>query len=97
MAKIGNKKRAQLTAEIDSLYEKKRTGLLQAVISFAAMAFVIWIKLMFQMQIEWLNSTPANLGLFVLTIVAAGVCGIGTRNWNRARKRIEYLESLLSR
>lgn len=95
MGRGGNKKKAIMN-QIAQLETKKRNGMMRAVVAFAGLAFLIWIKLMLQGQgVEWVSSTFANLALFILAIVAAGVAGMGTRAWQRARTEIARLEKKL--
>lgn len=92
MGRGGNKKKnAQI--RVANLQIKKRNGILVAVAAFVGLAVVIALKLMLQGNMEWLNSTFANMGMFILAIVCAGIAGWGTRTWNRARKEIAIIES----
>lgn len=92
MGRGGNKKKnAQI--RVANLQIKKRNGILVAVAAFVGLAVVIALKLMLQGSMEWLNSTFANMGMFILAIVCAGIAGWGTRTWNRARKEIAIIES----
>ena len=92
----GNNKKKAVMNQIAQLEDKKRNGMLRAVIAFAGLAFLIWIKLTLQGQgVEWANSTFANLALFILAIVAAGVAGMGTRAWQKARTEIAQLQKKL--
>lgn len=91
-----SKKKKVIQEQIYQLERQKRNGMLRAVVAFAALAFCIWIKLTLQGQgVEWANSTFANLVLFVLALVAAGVAGMGTRAWQKARAQIARLEKKL--
>ncbi len=95
MARTSKKKKV-IQEQIYELERKKRNGMLRAVIAFAALAFCIWIKLMLEGQgVEWASSMVANLALFVLALVAAGVAGLGTRAWQQARTQIARLEKML--
>lgn len=92
MGRGGNKKNAQI--RVANLQIKKRNGILVAVAAFIGLAVIIALKLMLQGQgFEWLNSTFANMGIFIVAIVCAGIAGWGTRTWNRARKEIAIIQS----
>lgn len=89
---LSKKKKSALIAEINKLQNTKRRGLLQSVIAFVGLALCIWVKLTFQAQgAAWAQSDFASMALFLLALVAAGFAGIGMRNWNRARMRINEI------
>lgn len=90
----GGNKRKNAQARIATLQAKKRYGLLVAAAAFIGLAACISIKIMLQSYgFEWANSTFANMGIFILAIVAAGVAGWGTRSWTKARNEIRVIES----
>lgn len=91
-----SKKQRRIQNEIAGLEIKKRNGMVQAILAFVALAVLISIKLNLVAQgFEWANSIVANGAIFILALVAAGVAGIGTRNWQRARRAIESLKNQL--
>lgn len=93
MARKSNKKRL-LQEQIAELEIRKRNGLMRAVAAFVGLAVIIAVKLSLEGQgVEWASSTFANLGLFVLAVVAAGVAGMGTRAWRKSRDQIQTLKN----
>lgn len=97
MASISKKQR-RLENEIAQLKIKKRNGLMRAAAAFVAMVVIIALKTSFTTAgYEWANTQIANMGIFILALVAAGVVGIGTRDWNRAKKAIEAREQQMSK
>lgn len=92
----GNNKKKAIQAQIYQLQQQKKAGMARAVAAFVGLAALISLKLALQGQgFEWANSTFANMLLFVLAIVAAGVAGMGTRAWQKARTQISQLEKKL--
>ena len=88
-----SKKSKRLQNEIAQLTIKKRNGMMRAVGAFVAIFVLIALKTGFTTAgYEWANTQIANMGIFILALVAAGVVGIGTRDWNRARKAIAARE-----
>lgn len=91
-----SKKQRRIQNEIAGLEIKKRNGMVQAILAFVALAVLISIKVNLVAQgFEWANSIIANGAIFILALVAAGFAGIGTRNWQRARRAIESLRNQL--
>lgn len=89
----GGNKRKNAQVKVAQLEIKKRNGLVVAVAVFVALAVIIGLKLSFEAQgVEWAATPFANLTLFVLAVVAAGVAGWGTRTWKRARDEIRVIE-----
>ena len=89
-----SKKRAKLQQQIEELEIKKRNGLMRAIAAFVGLFVLIAIKTYFvSAGFEWANSTFANMGIFMLAIVAAGVAGMGTRAWKRSKDKITDLRS----
>ena len=89
----GGAKKKNAQVRIAHLEIKKRNGIIVAVAAFVGLAVVIALKLTFQYQgVEWLNAPAANLSLFILAVICAGIAGWGTRAWRRARNEIQILE-----
>lgn len=89
----GGKKRKNAQIKIAQLEIKKRNGLMVAAAAFVGLAALIALKLTLEGQgVEWANSTFANMGLFVMAVVAAGVAGWGTRSWRKSRDEIRRLQ-----
>lgn len=88
--------KSEMQRQIALLQIKKRNGLMRAIVAFVAMAVVIMIKLYFQGEgAEWANTSFANMGIFILAIVAAAVAGMGTRSWKKASDQVKELERKL--
>lgn len=93
-----NKKKQRLENEIAQLEIKKRNGLMRGMAAFVGMIVIIVLKTGFTMAgYEWANTELVNMGMFVLSLVAAGVAGIGMRDWQRARVAIRAREDQLYR
>ncbi len=91
-----NKKRQRIENEIAQLEIKKRNGLMRGVAAFVGMVVIIVVKTSLTTAgYEWANTQWVNLGMFVLALVAAGVAGIGMRDWQRARNAIKAREQQL--
>lgn len=89
----GGNKRKNAQVRIATLKVKKRNGLLVAAAAFIGLVAFISVKLMLMSYgFEWANSDFANMGIFILAMVAAGVAGWGTRSWNKARNEILAIE-----
>lgn len=89
---MASKKEQRQQAQIAELEIKKRNGMMRAVAAFVVLFVLIFIKTsLTSAGVEWANSQIANMGIFVIAIVAAGFCGIGTRDWNRARKALDAI------
>ena len=74
----------------------KRSGMMRAVAAFVGMAALIAVFLTFRYQgAEWADSVFGSMVLFVLALVAAGIAGIGTRTWKRAKDEMEDLQRKL--
>lgn len=93
---MSKKKQAGLQQRIAELEIKKRSSMMGAIAAFIIMIVLIVLKLTLQGNgAEWANSTFANMAIFIAAIVLAGAAGIGTRNWNRARKEIDAIRMKL--
>lgn len=89
-------KNQKLRNEIAELEIKKRNGLMRAVAAFVGMFVLILGKLLLaDAGVEWVNEQWVNMALFVLALVAAGICGIGARDWKRAKDAINAAYSKL--
>lgn len=92
----GKKKQKQIQAEIDRLELKRRNGLMRCVASIVIFTVLIIIKITLVNQgVEWANTSFANMAIFILAIVFAGICGMGSRAWVKAKNEIAELESKL--
>lgn len=94
----GSGKKRRLQEEIVQLEIKKRNGMMRAAAAFVGMAVLIAIKVGFSLQgAQWANTEIANLVIFLLAIVAAGIAGIGTRDWSRARNELRAKQAKLKK
>ncbi len=92
MGRGGKKKNAQ--AQIAELEIEKRNGMMRAIVAFVGLAVLIACKLALAgAGVAWVQTNVANIGIFVIALVAAGVAGLGARDWMRARERIAQLRS----
>lgn len=74
----------------------RRGGMISAVAAFVGMAALIAFFLGLQMRgNEFANSQLGSMFIFIIAIVAAGVAGMGTRKWKRAKDEISQLEKKL--
>lgn len=86
----------EIRNRISELKIIKRSGMLRAVAAFVCMVAVIAVYVTFQAQgAEWANSMFGSMVLFILAIIAAGVAGLGTRRWKKARDEIAQLQNKL--
>lgn len=91
-----NKKKQRLKNEIAHLEIKKRNGLMRGIAAFVVMIVLIALKTGFTTAgYEWANTMVANMAIFILAIVAAGIAGVGMRDWQRARLAIRAREQQL--
>ena len=90
----GSNKKKQLQNQIAQLEIKKRNGLMRAIAAFVGLAVIIFVKIsLVNAGIEWANSNAANIVIFVLALVAAGIAGFGSRDWSRSRQKIQQLQA----
>lgn len=92
----GGSKKKRVADQIAELEIQKRNGLMRAVVAFVGLAAVIACKVaLTNGGVAWANTNFANIAIFVLALVAAGVAGFGSRDWMKARDRIRELQSKL--
>lgn len=92
----GNKKKKRLENEIAQLEIKKRNGLMRGIAAFVGMFVLIALKTGFTVTgYEWANTQFANMGIFILALVAAGIAGLGMRDWQRSKQAIQAKEQQL--
>lgn len=94
----GSNKKKQRENQIAELKIKKRNGLMRAIVAFVGLAVCIFIKLsLTNMGFEWANSNVANMIIFVLALVAAGIAGFGSRDWMRSKQKIAQIRAQMKR
>lgn len=97
MARGGNKK-AKLQQQIAQLDLKRRNGMMRCIAAIVGFAVLIVLKLSLSSSgAAWADTEVANGVFFVMALVAAGIAGIGSRDWKRARDEIAALSQRLHR
>lgn len=92
----GAKKQKQIQAEIAELELKKRNGLMRCIAAIVIFIVLIIVKVtLVNQNVEWASSDFANIAIFVLALVFAGICGMGSRAWVNAKRQIEALQERL--
>ncbi len=95
MARMSNKK-AKLQQQIAELDLKRRNGMMRCIAAIVGFAVLIVLKLSLSSNgAAWVDTTVANGIFFVMALVAAGIAGIGSRDWRRARMEIAALSQKL--
>ena len=90
---MSKKKGKNAQQQIAELRVKRRAGLIKVIAAIAGLTALIIVKQNLMMAgVEWASSEPANLGIFLAAVVAAGFAGYGSRDWRRAGQKKDQLQ-----
>lgn len=95
MARNSNKK-AKLQQQIAESDLRRRNGMMRCIAAIVGFAVLIILKLSLSGSgVEWVDTMAANATFFVMALVAAGIAGIGSRDWKRAKDEGDALRQKL--
>lgn len=95
MARSSTKK-AKLQQQLGELELKRRNGFMRCIAAIVGFAVLIVLKLTLSSSgAAWVDTTVANAVFFAMALVAAGIAGIGSRDWKRAKTEMEALQQRL--